>query len=414
MPTMYEARLRHARHYAEKVTHQSKQQADYAWVDVELGQLQQVQSHLGSLDDDTSAQILISITENVALAMYNYGQRIQMLEWCNRALSVADRIDHDSGSLLIAKGRLESALGNIDEATETYQKAVDDSDPASLAYAQALLALSGITLNRGEYQGVRDQLGDIAALLRKHGHDDYVVLVDYQNAMYDFRHGNFEAALSTFLDLDNRLRDNPTLASLYPGTEVTELQYTVWFAIGCIYRKLAIGSIRRRQHYYEKALHYLHMLHKESQARIHSEMQAASAHHIGWVYLNQGQREQALTFAHISQEVYEKLNRVAGMADVYEQVGLIHIAMGQPEHGLFYVQRSFDLRTQIENKHGAASSMRRVAIAQFHLKQWWQSFASLVRSIQMYQSMGVLGVKRVIGISLELFEWTIGRKRFTL
>jgi hypothetical protein len=143
-------------------------------------------------------------------------------------------------------------------------------------------------------------------------------------------------------------------------------------------------------------------------------MQAASAHHIGWVYLNQGQREQALMFAHTSQNVYEKLNRVAGMADVYEQIGLIHIAMGQPEHGLFYVQRSFDLRTQIENKHGAASSVRRVAIAQFHLKQWWQSFASLVRSIQMYQSMGVLGMKRVIGISLELLEWTIGRKRFTL
>jgi tetratricopeptide (TPR) repeat protein len=411
---MYEARLRHAQHYAEKVTQQSKKPADYAWIDADLGQLQQVQSHLGFHDDDTSAQILVSITENVALAMYNYGQRVQMLEWCNRALSVADRIDHDSGSLLIAKGRLESALGNIDGATEAYQKAVAGSDPTSLAYAQALLALSGITLNRGEYQGVRDQLGDIAALLREHGHDDYVVLVDYQNAMYDFRHGNFEAALSTFLDLDNRLRDNPTLASLYPGTEVTELQYTVWFAIGCIYRKLAIGSMRGRQHYYEKALHYLHRLHEESKARIHSEMQAASAHHIGWVYLNQGQREQALMFAHTSQNVYEKLNRVAGMADVYEQIGLIHIAMGQPEHGLFYVQRSFDLRTQIENKHGAASSVRRVAIAQFHLKQWWQSFASLVRSIQMYQSMGVLGMKRVIGISLELLEWTIGRKRFTL
>jgi hypothetical protein len=58
--------------------------------------------------------------------------------------------------------------------------------------------------------------------------------------------------------------------------------------------------------------------------------------------------------------------------------------------------------------------MRRVAIAQFHLKQWWQSFASLVRSIQMYQSIGLLSMKRVIGISLELLDWTIGLKRLTL
>ncbi len=337
-----------------------------------------------------------------------------MLQWCDEALRVAVSIQHNPGPLLIAKGRLEAALGNGDAAIQCYQQAINVSDRSSLVYAQALLGLVSTPLYQGKYQGILEELQRIASLLQQQGHPEYAILVDYHTAMYDFRHGKYETALSSFVKLDNMLQQNAKLAQLYPGTEVVDLQYNVRFAIGCVYRKRAFRRVRDRHHNYQKAREYHESLYKESKEQVHREMEAATAHHLGWIHLHQEDTTQALKYAQEALEGYRKLNQISGMADVYEQLGLIHIAIGQPETGLPLIQCSLDLRNQIDNKHGAASSMRRIAIAQFHLKQWWQAITSLRRSLHMYHSAGLLNLKRFIGIILELLEWTIGRKRLTL
>lgn len=100
MPSLREAKLRHAQYYDEMATQQSQKQADYTWIDKELGQLEQVQNQLGTHSDPTSAELLVKITETIAFSLFNYGQRGQMLEWCDRALHIADQVQHNPGSLL--------------------------------------------------------------------------------------------------------------------------------------------------------------------------------------------------------------------------------------------------------------------------------------------------------------------------
>lgn len=409
-----EVTLRHAQYYAEMLTQRNQTQVDYTWMYEELGQLRHVQRQLSNYSDFTLVKLFVNITENVALAVFNYGLREEVLEWCDRALHLVDQIEHNPALLLLAKGRIDSTFGNTEAATQSYQKAMNISDTSSLIHVQARLELARVKLSQGEYQIALNEFNDIAKLLRAQGNNEYVALVNNEIAAYYSRQGNLSSALDILLPLEKELHENQELMLRYPGTDIAELPYHVLLAIGNIYRKLAAKSITNRQEYYQKALDYIGRLHKESKKGHRLEMEAVSAHHLSWIHLNRGELKEAFDFANLSYKIYEQLNRIAGMADVDEQLGLIYVAQGNPEKALPCIQRSFDLRDKIHNAHGAASSMRRIAIAQFHLKQWRQSLISLRRSLQMYRSMELLGSKRLIGIIYEIMEWTIGRKRMTL
>src|SRR5579863_7908369 len=102
--------------------------------------------------------------------------------------------------------------------------------------------------------------------------------------------------------------------------------------------------------------------------------------------------------------LYEKIGDQRGTADAYEQLGCIALAEGKATEALPYLQCSLTIRRQLGNQHGAASSLRRLALAHLGLRQMRHTLWYMWQSLSLYWRLGMLSRWRLSVMGHEILH----------
>jgi tetratricopeptide (TPR) repeat protein len=381
-----QGRLDLARHY----------QNQYERLDTELANLRASQAWLASQSSAETAQLLVAYVQALAPYLRQRGLNTELLRWCEDGLRACDRLEQNSGWLLLLRSEAQNSLGQWDETIASIQAAMEASRGRDLrTYAQAILALGRLQFNQGDYERALETLTEAEMLLSEQSDYEGMATVSSEFAAYHLNRGELDQALSLYLEVDQ-------LRRRAGGTEASD------------HTLLMLGVVYRKQKAYEQAIAYLQQLLERGEAQRNRAATATAAHHLAWVYWDQGDLIQARCLCGRAIALYDEIGDTRGISDAHEQLGLIALAEGQGEEALFYLERSLAVRRQLGNQHGAASSLRHLAVAHLRMGHLVTAARCLWQSIITYWRLGVLSRQRLIAMLRELVDWTVGRRRWTM
>lgn len=112
--------------------------------------------------------------------------------------------------------------------------------------------------------------------------------------------------------------------------------------------------------------------------------------------------------------LYSDIGDGRGLSDALEQQGMLDLAAGELNPSLEALQRSHELSVELGNRHGAASSLRHLALVHLRRGERRAAVATMWQSLSLYRRLGMLGRRRLGALARELVEWTTRRGRWTM
>jgi len=381
-----EARLRLARRYRDQ----------YGRLDDEFANLRASWSWLTTQTSKEAAHLLLAYLDALTPYLRQRGLHAELLRWCEVGLQACEKLQKNPGRLLLLRSEAQNALGRWDGAAASIQAAIEASkgkDPGT--YARAVLALGRLQKNQGNYREALETLSKAERLLSEQSDYEGVAVVRSEMAGEYLNRGEWDKALSLYRSVD-RLRKQAG------ATETSD------------HTLLMLGVVHRKKREYEQAISYLQRLLERSERRHNQGATATAAHHLAWVYLNQGDLAQAQRLCGRAIALYEESGDTRGTSDAYEQLGLIACAEGRGEEALSHLKRSLAIRRQLGNQHGVASSLRRLAVVHLKMGHPLTGARELWQSLALYRRLGVLSYQQFIAILRELCDWIMGRRQWTI
>lgn len=383
MPDLPDALQRHSFYYCNFVQVHA---ADIQLLDNEFAQIQRAYIWLIKQTNSESAKELIPFVENIASYLQTRTLHTVLLNYCESGLQAAKQLGVSSGSMLLLRGKAFWAMGDWDKALADVQAAIQVTQDADLqVYTRAVLTLGGFQLNRGDYrlalktlsvaQGLSENLSDI----------DGIATAKSDIAAYFLNRNELGRALSLYKEVDALRRKVDPLG---PSDHTL----------------LMLGVVHRRLRHYEEAIGYLSELHQRARKRKISSAEATAMHHLAWVYFEQRDLVKAYELGLGAKTVYEEIQDPRGSSDADEQLGRIALAKRDYTSAQAYLERSLNIRQQLGNQQGFASSLRRLAKLHFYqghlvtgLRYFWQS-------VTIYKKIGTLSYQSLMNIIADLLE----------
>lgn len=169
------------------------------------------------------------------------------------------------------------------------------------------------------------------------------------------------------------------------------------------------GIILRRKRQYNQGIKILQNAQEKAQQINDIQAQVFIAHHLGYIYLNQGNLTEAKRLAIVAFEGYKKLDDFRGISDCYEQLGLINLAENDGEAAIHNFKIALKIRQAILNRHGTASCLLDLALAYWYQKQILKSFLFLIKGFQSYAQVGILNGVRFRRMLKIAYTWILSR-----
>ncbi len=370
-------------------------QHQYERLDDEFANLRASQSWLVNQGSEEAARFLTYI-EILAPYLRQRSFNAELWQWCEAGLWACERLQQNSGWLLLLRSEAQNMLGQWNETIASIQAAIkvsEGEDPST--YAQAVLALGRLQLNQGDYKVALGTLARAETLLSEQSDYEGLASVRSEIAAYHLNRGELDKALSLYLEVDQLRRQ---------AGAVEASDHTL----------MMLGVVYRKKGDYEKAIMYLQRLLERGETQRNRGAIAAAAHHLAWVYLNRGELAQARHLCGRAIVLYEEIGDTRGTSDACEQLGLITLAEKQGKEALSHLERSLVIRRQLGNQHGAASSLRRLAIAHLRMGHPVAAVRYLWQSLTTYWRLGMLNRQRLAVTLHELLDWTVGQRRWTV
>jgi tetratricopeptide (TPR) repeat protein len=139
------------------------------------------------------------------------------------------------------------------------------------------------------------------------------------------------------------------------------------------------------------------------------------AHHLVWTSVNRGKSILAADKALTALDCYQAIEDRRGISDCYEQLGRIYLTkdMFDIYKAENCFEQSLQIRQDIKNYHGVASSTLNFSFLYWHQGLYYKSFDFLKKAMQAYHKIGILNTNRVFA-NLALFSvWTVGDRDWT-
>jgi len=322
-------------------------QHQYERLDDEFPNLRASRAWVESQAGEEAARLLIGYAEALAAYLRQRGLDAELLHWCEDALQACSTAGQNPDRLLLLRSEAQIALGRWDEAVASTQAAIEASEGKNpRTYAQAVLALGRLQLNRDNYKDALETLGKAEALCAEQSDYEGLATVHSEVAAYHLNREELDEALSLCLEVGQLRRQ---AGANEPSDDTL----------------LMLGVIYRKKRDYGQAIAYLKQLLERSEMQRNRGATAMAVHHLAWVYLNQGDLTHAWRLSGHAITLYEEIGDTRGASDTYEQLGLIALAEGRAGEAYSYLERSLAMRRQLGNRVGAASSLRRLAIVRF-------------------------------------------------
>jgi len=370
-------------------------QQQYDRLDHEFANLRASESWLAVQDGEETARLLVSYVEVLSPYLQQRGLSGELVRWCEHGLRACETLQQNPAWLLLLRSKAQSALGRWGDASASIQAAIEASEGRVLhTYARAVLALGRLQLNQGDYRTALQTLSKAEELLSEQSDYEGLAAARAEFAAYYLNRRELDKALHLYLQVDQLRRQ----------AGVTEPSDHTLLMLGVVYY---------RKGDYERTTSYLRQLLERSERQRNWGATATAAHHLAWVCLNLGDLIQARRLCGRAITLYEDGGDIRGLSDAYEQLGLIALAEGQKEEGLSYLEQSLVIRRQLGNQHGVASSLRRLAIAHLRTGKMVAAVRVLLQSLATYHNLGMLSRQRLAAVLREIFDWTVGRRRWT-
>ncbi len=236
-------------------------QDQYDWLDSEFANLRGCQSWLATQDGTKEVHLLLEYLRVLAPYLQQRGLQAELVGWCKAGLHASETVQQHPGWLLFLRGEAQNALGQWNEASESFRAAIDASereDPQT--HARALLALGRLQFNQGEYGIAFETMGAAETSLAQTVDDEQLMTVRAERAAYHLNRGDLDKALSLYLEIDRRRQ--------YAGAREPS-DHTL----------LMLGVVYRKKKDYERATEYLQRLLGRGEVQRSRSTTATAAHH---------------------------------------------------------------------------------------------------------------------------------------
>lgn len=366
----YHVRYQHAAYYAKFSQENS---GKYAQLDQEypqiLAALQWISSHLNT----ETAQLLIGALGSLEGYFQQRARYNELLSLIPMAIRACDILNENPVRFFQLKFKSHYALGNWKTALEVIERAVSlSTSESTFVRAESLQLLGTFQLNRGDYRTALQTLAKAEALFQEVNAIGNISAIMAEQAAFRLNRGQYQTALQLYIKSDTMQRE---------ARNTSESSSHMLLMLGVVYRRL---------HRFQDAEEKLLELSRRASYENNRNSAATAKHHLGWVYMDQGDFERADMLAYEALEIYQQIDDLRGQADAYEQLGEIEIQRNRLLDAINDLSRSLQLREQLGNRHGMASSLKRLGRAYLYDGQYGRGGWYTARSLFLYFYLNML------------------------
>lgn len=349
----------------------------------------------------------IFINSNVSLPLYEYllyrklNQELRQIS--EEILDFLQETENNLDFVLMLKARALSDISDkLEDARKLFEELFINSEEGTEIKLESLIYLGIRQVNSGSYQEGIKSLTD--ALTTIESNQDFLSNLKIQElktnileniALYEMNSSHFHQAIKLYKDV---IRIRRKLGSFHR----------------VIHSSTHLGIIMRKIGKYEQARYYLSEA-KESAKSFNNENQIIWInHHLAFTLLNEGEAGKAEKLCINSLAGYKKIDDRRGESDCYEQLGLINLAMKRYDNAEINFKKALNIRQYIGNLHGTASSTLDLALTSWHQRKFMNAAYFLLKGFYLYYKLGVLSFTRFRRMIKLSFEWTLGKRRWTM
>lgn len=279
-------------------------------------------------------------------------------------------------NLLKAKA-MSQMSETLEESAKVFQKIINSSECEIEIYVEALTNLGIRRVRSGLYQqGIQDLHHALSIIEREKSNDSMKYLkteILETLAFFEMNSCRFYSAIQLYSDT---IEDRKQLQLLHKIAHPYAHQ-------GIAMRKS--GNYEQARVVLEAAMTYAYQ----------ENVVGWIKHHLAFVFLNQGKLDAAKKYSQDALESYKKFEGLAGIADCYEQIGLIKLAEQKSDEAEGYFQKSLNIRRQMNNRHGAASSMLNISVTNWSKRRLFTALYYGIWGLYGYFRLGILNTSRI-------------------
>jgi tetratricopeptide (TPR) repeat protein len=299
------------------------------------------------------------------------------------------------------QGRALAAISNCaEQACHVFEQICLTSSVDSDIYIEAIARLGIRKVGSGIYQKGIPNLKKSLQFLENHPRQN-LLLIDLKTdiletlAYYEMNCSRFDRAIELYEEvIDLRHQHNIIHKTISPLVHQ--------------------GIILRRKKDYERAIELLKKAKKITQVIPNQNNPVFIDHHLGYVYLNQGNIDLAEKCCESSLQGYKNIENDRGISDCYEQLGFICLAKNKFDDSEKYFEKALNTRISIGNIHGAASSVLDLALISWHKKRYLIAIKFLLQGFKYYYELGILNRIRFTRMLNLAYVWTLGKRNWTM
>lgn len=424
---------------------------------LDMNESQQVQgfisaiTHLCEVDNPAaSIEILIQTTTPTLpnLPLYEYllckGQSKQLSIIIDKILNLIRNETIDKKILKIIKARAFDSLGDRGIAIQLYEDVCSRSNLESREYLEAYSRLAISQIQTGRYQaGIANldrALSNIKAI-NKGNPDSFLTAIEsdlVENlAFYQMNIGRFDQALVLY-DKVIHLRESIDAQSklAFPLAHKGIVLRKSAISRKCLIQILVINILYSlnipwlpkflKQNFcsrfkqiidqnYKNAENALNRAYELCEELEDNNSKSWIAHHLAWAIINRGESDLAEDKSITALNCYKAVEDRRGISDCYEQLGRIYLTKDKfdLQQAESYFKQSLQIRQDIKNYHGVASSTLNFSFLYWHQGLHYKSLDFLKKAMQAHYKIGMLNTNRIFA-NLALFSvWTVGDRDWT-
>jgi tetratricopeptide (TPR) repeat protein len=384
------------------------------------------------------------VDEKTNLSLYSHllyrGKSKRLLDLTELLLSRFQTVDDRQYFLKILQAKSFESLGQRSEAIQIYEKICAEEPSTSLEYVEAFSRLAGCQVQMGNYDIGIPNIEEALARIEKLDFrrvDIEADLIEHL-AFYRMNSGNLDEASRLFETvLKLREKENIVTALVNPlghqgivsRKRAASQKYLIRLLVSNFLHLLRLPYMAKL--FFDKFCEPLMPELNENYAKAESLFNQAYdlsdeigdenvkswvSHHLAWVLINKGQAISAESYALQALETYKKIGDRRGLSDCHEQLGRIYLAVDNKntDAAKSHFSQSLNIRNEIGNLHGAASSTLNFSFLYWHTGNYFKSVRFLLKGMKKYREVGLLNPKRILAITILFSVWTVGKRDWTL
>jgi tetratricopeptide (TPR) repeat protein len=304
----------------------------------------------------------------------------ELLKICQEILNFMQRKENKNifwfVNLLKAKA-MSQMSETLEEGAEVFQEIINSSECEIEIYVEALMSLGIRRVRSGLYQqGIQD-LHQVLSIIDREELNERMKSLKTEVletlAFFEMNSCRFQSAIQLYSDV---IEDRKQLRLFHQIAHPYAHQ-------GIAMRKS--GDYEQARIVLEAAMTYAYQ----------ENVVGWIEHHLAFVFLNQGNLDAAKKYSQDALESYKKFEGLAGIADCYEQIGLIKLAEQKFDEAEKDFQKSLNIRRQMSNRHGAASSMLDLSVANWSKRKLFKAIYYGLWGLYWYFRLGILNTSRL-------------------